>query len=57
LLDLLPLHTLSERSLVALVHKLVEQMHGKIEVESAYNRTTFTVQLPSMLGLDLLALQ
>ncbi len=42
---------------LALVQKLVEQMHGKIEVESAYNRTTFTVQLPSMLGLDMLALQ
>ncbi len=41
---------------LALVQKLVEQMHGKIDVESDQNRTTFTVQLPTMLGLDVLAL-
>jgi signal transduction histidine kinase len=40
---------------LALVQKLVEQMHGTIGVESNHEQTTFTVQLPTMQGLDIVA--
>lgn len=40
---------------LALVQKLVEQMHGTIDVESRHNQTIFTVQLPTMRGLDVVA--